>query len=117
LKDMSKFRRYFFCNLLTVFAGLAFINMSFVLAEFAALGLTRENSSLVRNLANSGFEEEKETESGEDSAAKELDLSFQEHLKHQAIIEFSIKHHAQNVSNNTIDPGHKRTFSPPPELV
>lgn len=54
-------------------AGLSFLNMGFFLAEVAALKIDR-CSKLVENLVNSGFEEERETESGDSSGEKEVDI-------------------------------------------
>ncbi len=90
--------------------------MSFFLAEVVILGIDK-NSSLVRNFVTSGFEEEKEN-SSESSEADEskVFLSVAENLFRHNILFIAGSHRDKIFHNIMTDPGHKKIFSPPPEV-
>lgn len=54
---MNLFRGKFTRRIITLLAGITFLNMSFILAEVAALGLSK-NTILIQNILNAGIEEE-----------------------------------------------------------
>ena len=66
-------------NLMTLFTGLVFLNMSFFLFEVSALKLNQDKtmfSNIIKLISNSAAEEEKDVFGGtdEDCTAKEVDL-------------------------------------------
>jgi hypothetical protein len=95
-------------------AGITFLNLSFIMAEFSAIGFGK-NSAIIQNLINTGFEEEQES-SSESEADPEIEflLSFHQHHDY-AIILFSVTQAASFLRTQDIRPGHLTTFSPPPE--
>lgn len=77
-------------NIITVFTGIVFLNMSFFLAEIKALELDKHNKQLIENLIRSFScisEEERDTATGSEShdsgfsSAKEVDLYFIEYAR------------------------------------
>lgn len=105
---------------MTLFTGLIFLNMSFFLAEVAALKLNQDKkmfSNIVKLISTSAAEEEKDAFGGtdEDCSAKEVDLIFN-YSAH------SIYSHIANINNKkcVFDQGipllgNQEIFSPPPE--
>ena len=55
---MKFFRNALFSRIFALLAGITFLNMSFILAEFDALGMAK-NVKIVQIIINSGIEEEK----------------------------------------------------------
>lgn len=102
-----------------VFTGLLFLNMSFFLAEVAALELTK-NKKIAENITKLWMgvaEEEKDTAGSEKETdnLKELDLTFNAGILHcvdrifVALLSFS---HQQS---SKPDSGITTLFNPPPE--
>jgi hypothetical protein len=117
---MRIFRNMRVKNLMTLFTGLIFLNMSFFLAEVAALKLNQDKkmfANIVKLLSTSAAEEEKDVFGGtdEDSTGKEINLIF--------------NYSTHSIQSHTLDLNHKRTvfdqgipllgsyeiYSPPPE--
>jgi hypothetical protein len=113
---MKLFRNKVNRNLFTFFAGITFLNMSFILSEVDALGLSK-NSTLIQNIINSGIEEEKETstEKAGDHSTNEILLSLQENLNHHSILFFLGRQRNKHLDNQSPQSGYTRKFSPPPE--
>lgn len=115
---MSSIRTLYVRLIFTLIAGVAFLNLSFVLAELKFLAL--ENTALVQSLVNAGFEEETEhgTEGTEsDNSFKEtIEIAAHENLLHHEIVMVNGSQRNKAFSNISPDPGYKRKFSPPPEV-
>ena len=79
---MKVFRIKCVVNAFTLFTGIVFLNMSFVLVEIATLRIDRDNQ-MAQNLsmlvANSMAEEEPGASADEDSTLSEVDLIFSQH--------------------------------------
>jgi hypothetical protein len=107
----TKARRIF-----TLLAGIAFLNLSFILAEISALGLTKKYKSLVQMVTNAGLEEEKEAggEAAGESDTAGLDL-IEENLAHHKILFLSAEQRNKVLHNQSLHPGHADIFSPPPD--
>jgi hypothetical protein len=117
---MLIFKKLYVRNLMTLFTGLVFLNMSFFLAEVAALKLNQDKkifSNIVKLISNSAAEEEKDAFGGtdEDCSAKEVDLIFN-YLTH------SVHSYGLDVNNkrSVFDQGvpllgSYEIYSPPPE--
>jgi hypothetical protein len=106
------------CRTFTLLAGIAFLNLSFILAEISALGLTKKYKSLVQMVTNAGLEEEKEAggaETGESDIAG-VDL-MEENLAHHKILFLSAEQRNKVLQNQSIHPGHADIFSPPPDRL
>jgi hypothetical protein len=103
-------------RVLAFIAGLAFLNLSFILVELAALDIKSDNP-IVKNLTNNGFEEEKEAggqSSEEDSSVKDDFVSFHsQHLSHL----FSLDSKNSGImSNQPTDQGFKTIHLQPPKI-
>jgi hypothetical protein len=114
---MDIIRQHFLTKLFTVVTGLAFLNMSFFLAEVCLLKYNKsEMVEIAKLILNTGFEEERDSESsGADSIAKEIDL-----LVHQAQIHTTSSFLMSINTNRTLvdhylHANHSLTFSPPPD--
>jgi hypothetical protein len=115
---MKLLRKTFTRKLFAILAGLTFLNMGFVIAEFDALGLSKQ-SALIQNLVNCGVEEEKETapEGGEaDDTFDEMDLSIHELMNHSVLIYELNQNQDLDHLNLSVEPGYHENFSPPPEV-
>ena len=115
---MKVFRIKYVINALTLFTGVVFLNMSFILAEISALKVDRDKE-MARNLsilvASSAAEEEPGGTSDEDSTVSEMDLIFS-HSTH-AVIVTTISH---GIKYGIWSFGHPRLAeyeitTPPPE--
>jgi hypothetical protein len=113
---MKVFRIRFVVNLFTLFTGVIFLNMSFVLAEISALRIDR-NSEMAHSLsilvANSMAEEEPGA-ADEDSTLSGLDLIVNHHGHVGAIDQYS------SIKFNVWSHGHPKLgefeiCKPPPE--
>src|SRR5687767_3322661 len=115
---MNRLRGPHACSIFALLAGITFLNMSFILAEFDALGLSM-NSPLIQSIINSGIEEEKETssESGEGDPAKEVHLFLQHTLNHYIILFQTGQQRNKALDNFSTHAGYKQNFSPPPEFT
>jgi hypothetical protein len=99
-------------------AGVAFLNLSFILAEISALGLAKKYKSLVQMVTNAGLEEEKEMgggESGETDSA-EVDIIGQS-LTHYKLLFSAATDRNKKPDNRSVHPGHTEKFSPPPDAI
>ena len=111
---MKLIRHGCYSRFFTVFAGAIFLNMSFVVLELSEIGIER-SSPLFANILNSGFEEEKETETGEHDASKELFFNGDGNLKHHVISYLAATERSRILGNLSIRPGFKDRFFPPPK--
>jgi len=118
---MLIFRNTYVRNVMALFTGLIFLNMSFFLAEVSALKLTLDKK-MVENIAklisSSAAEEEKDAFGGhadEDCSAKEVDLIFNydAHTFNSHIL--LIKSNRYIHDQQLLLPGSYEIFSPPPE--
>lgn len=115
---MRHLRKKYIKSIFTLIAGMAFFNLSFVLAEFKILNIT--DSALVQCIINSGFEEE--TEHGTESSESDtpsfkglIELTYQ-NLLHHEILAIAAQQRDKAIENQAVDPGYAQIFSPPPEL-
>jgi hypothetical protein len=113
---MNSIRKHFLSKLLTLVAGLAFLNMSFFLAEVSFLDFKK--GELLENIAkliiNTGFEEEREGESGEKNV-KEIDpqiAQFQIHRTASFLISVNVN---SIIIDHYLHANHALIFSPPPD--
>ena len=115
---MKLFRNNLNRKLFTFLAGVTFLNMSFILSEVDALGLSK-NSTLIQNIINTGIEEEKETstEKPGDNSTNEILLSLQENLNHHSILYFLGQQRNKHLDNESPTSGYTRIFSPPPDSL
>lgn len=97
-------------------AGIAFLNLSFILAEISALGLAKKYKSIVQLVTNSGLEEEKEMggESGESDSAEEVDIIGHSLTNYKLLFSATIDRN-KKTDNQSVHPGHIEKFSPPPD--
>lgn len=114
---MRSIREHFLSKLLAFAAGLAFLNLSFFLAEVSLLKI--EERELIENIAklilNTGFEEEREGESSGENSIKEIIAM------HQANIHgISSNLISTRINSVLVDhyrhANHSFTFSPPPDF-
>jgi hypothetical protein len=115
---MNRLRKHFLRKLFTLLAGLTFLNMSFILAEIAMLGLKDKYNTLVQNIINAGLEEEKELggETGESEFAKEVNL-IQHHLVQYRILFTKLEDQNKRLGRLSLCGGFLQRFSPPPERI
>jgi hypothetical protein len=113
---MRIFRSIGFQRLLVMIGGIAFLNLGFVVTEFRLIAPGAKNA-LIDNLANTGFEEEKETdgETSSESSVKEVDLSISNYLHHVSHLVLVAQKSIQHYFDSALDRGFKEIFSPPPE--
>lgn len=115
---MKIFRQKSLQKLFILIGGIAFLNLSFILAEIKLLSLSTHDP-LIENLASNGFDEEKskDGESSEtESSAKEMDLSLvflAQHVNH--LISVAVKN-SQHEYEAALGNGFRQIFSPPPEI-
>jgi tryptophanyl-tRNA synthetase len=107
-------------NLMTLFTGLIFLNMSFFLAEVSALKLNQDKklfSNIIKLITSSAAEEEKDTLGGadEDCSVKEIDLifSYSTHTIYCYIAEVNNKRSVFHQGVPLL--GSYEIYSPPPE--
>ena len=118
---MLVFRNTYVKNIMALFTGLIFLNMSFFLAEVSALKLTLDKK-MVENIAklisSSAAEEEKDVFGGtpdEDCSAKEVDLIFN-YSTHTLDSHVLLIKNRRCVHDQRVLPlGNYEIFSPPPE--
>ena len=117
---MRIFRNMRVKNLMTLFTGLIFLNMSFFLAEVAALKLNQDKkmfANIVKLLSTSAAEEEKDVFGGtdEDNAAKEINLIFNysTHSLDSDILDLNNKRSVFDQGLPLL--GSYEIYSPPPE--
>jgi hypothetical protein len=114
LWGMMLFRKSYVMKVFVLFAGITFLNLSFILAEFSAIGLGKD-SAVIQNLINWGFEEEQES-SSEGETDSETEFLISPHHDH-AIILFAVTQSASSLrTQQDVRPGHLTNFSPPPEV-
>jgi hypothetical protein len=116
---MNSIRKHFLPKILTLATGLAFLNMSFFLAEVSFLNF-KENE-LLENVAklilNTGFEEERDGEPSGEKSIKEMDKHVQQFQIHSnAAILISIKGSSILIDHYR-HADHSLIFSPPPDLI
>ena len=117
---MRIFRNMRVKNLMTLFTGLIFLNMSFFLAEVAALKLNQDKkmfANIVKLISTSAAEEEKDVFGGtdEDNAAKEINLIFNysTHCLHSHTLDLNNKRSVFDQGIPLL--GSYEIYSPPPE--
>ena len=114
------FRQKYVKKVMIFVTGITFLNMSFFLAEVAALKLTK-NKAMMENIARlisgAGFEEERDIcgETSEDSFS-EVDLHNHHHGFNQHNALYLIAQRRGDLWNDQFSSsGYRETFSPPPE--
>jgi hypothetical protein len=97
-------------------AGIAFLNLSFILAEISALDLSKKYKSLVQLVTNAGLEEEKEIggEAGESDSSEEVDIIHLQ-ISHYQIPGAETASWKKHWSTPSVRPGHIEKFTPPPD--
>ena len=107
-------------NLMTLFTGLVFLNMSFFLFEVSALKLNQDKtmfSNIIKLISNTSAEEEKDAFGGadEDYSAKEVDLivNYSTHTVYSYIKEVNPKRCVFDQGVPLL--GSYEIYSPPPE--
>jgi hypothetical protein len=117
---MIIFRNLLVKDIMTLFTGLIFLNMSFFLAEVSALKLTQDKkmiANIAKLISSSAAEEEKDAFGGadEDCSAKEVNLIYSHttHTIHRYILDINSKRCIINHGLPQI--GNYEIFSPPPE--
>ena len=113
---MNAIRQHLFTKIITLVAGLAFLNMSFFLAEVSLMKF--EKKELIENIAklilNTGFEEEKDVESPGENFVKEVLIGQQIQI-HEAS-SFWISTNIKSVLvNHYLHANYALRFSPPPD--
>jgi hypothetical protein len=119
---MLMFKKLYIKNLMTLFTGLIFLNMSFFLMEVSALKLHQDKKLLVniaKLISSSSAEEEKGSVGGsadEDVSAKEVDLiiNYTIHANSDHISTLDKKRCAFNAGMPLL--GSYEIYSPPPEV-
>jgi hypothetical protein len=115
---MNSLRNHFLAKPVAFLAGLAFLNMSFFLAEVSLLHF--EKREMIENIAklilNTGFEEEREGESSNENSIKETLLCQQFQIHGTSSFLISIGIHCVLV-NHYRHANHSVKFSPPPDFV
>ena len=115
---MKVLRIKYVVNALTIFTGVIFLNMSFILAEISVLKVDQDKQ-MARNLsilvASSAAEEEPGGTADEDSTFSELDLIFSHSSNAGGITDFN-----NGITYNIWSHGHPRLAeyeicNPPPE--
>lgn len=117
---MRRFREHFISKVITVFITVAFLNMSFLVAEVNMLDLHKDGrfiKIIALILSGTCFEEERDlgTDASEEDTSRKIDLLFSNHLHSQSsyALLFTLKKYT---SNHRIPlPGHYETFTPPPD--
>lgn len=119
---MYFFRKKRIKYFLLLFTGIAFLNLSFFLAEVSLLKLDKDNrmiETITNVITGAGFEEESETTSDSHetgSSLKEVKLLITQNLNHHGSL-FLI---AQQRNGILVLPrpesGFSQVFSPPPEV-
>jgi hypothetical protein len=114
---MHLLREKYTRRIFILLAGVAFLNLSFILAEISALGLAKKYKSLVQMVTNAGLEEEKEMggECGESDSA-EVDIIGQS-LTHYKLLFSAATDRNKKPDNRSVHPGHTEKFSPPPDAI
>jgi len=118
---MRIFKNVFIRNLMTLFTGVIFLNMSFFLAEVSALKISQDKkmyANIMKMISSNAAEEEKDAFGGpeEDCSAKEVDLifSYSVHTIHNHISEVN---HKRSVFDQGVPLlGSYEIYSPPPEV-
>jgi hypothetical protein len=117
LESMNLLRGIFIRSVFILLAGIAFLNMSFILAEINALDLAKKYKSLVQMVINAGLEEEKEA-GGEASETDSIEVDLIDGLlTHYEILLTSAKRRNKTLDRLALHPGHNETFSPPPDGI
>jgi hypothetical protein len=111
---MKFFRLAYIREMMIVLTGVSFLNMGFFLAEVAVLELDK-CSKLVENLVNTGFEEERESESGDSSEEKVVDLMNPHSTEHAVVLLYSLPEKKFISPDPLWDTHYLEEFSPPPE--
>ncbi len=115
---MRLLRHHITTRIFCLVIGLVFLNMGFFLAEVTMLKI--ENEELIENIAslitNSGAEEERDAESGQDSSVKEIDLCAHHLLTHHSSLTLIATRNNQIFEDHYSLTHYLDIFSPPPEV-
>lgn len=113
-------RNPFLTRSVTLFIGIMFLNLSFIMTEVKFLELEKNNRSLFENLmriaSGSGIEEEKDA-TGESSNELKGDLTFYIHLDAKSLhsnYQLTINLHGDNTAFKLLNT-YREIFSPPPD--
>ncbi len=117
---MEELRHHILAKFFTILTALVFLNMSFFLAEVVLLDFN--DRQLIENIAslvaNSGFEEERDSEPAEqDSADKSFDLLAHNLMVHHHSLYHTGSRARQELINLYPPANHSQTFTPPPEVA
>jgi hypothetical protein len=118
--SMFIFRQAFIKNVMTLFTGIIFLNMSFFLAEVSALKLSQDKkmfANIVKLISTSAAEEEKDAFAGtdEDCSSKEVDLIFNYSVHTLFSFAILINNKSLNLDQGIPLLGNYEIYSPPPE--
>ena len=116
---MNSIRKHFLTKIFVLVAGLAFLNMSFFIAEVSFFNF--EKGELLENIAklilSTGLEEERDGETpGEKKELKETDPhvpQFQIHSTTSFLISNKVN---SGIVDHYLHADHSLTFSPPPDF-
>ena len=93
--------------------GVAFLNMSFILAEIDTMGLTKD-SALIQNLISAGAEEEKDSSKTGFDDLKEVYLDERNEIYQHAFFLIALQRNSSEESDKPLA-AHNAKFCPPPE--
>ena len=114
---MNSIRKHITSRVFAFVTALAFLNMSFFLAEVSFFNL--EKGELLENIAklvlNAGFEEERDCESSSENTVKETLLIQQVHIHNISSFIISIKA-ISTIIDHYRHANHSLIFSPPPDF-
>jgi hypothetical protein len=114
---MDFIRKHFLSKVVALVAGLAFLNMSFFLAEISLLSFDKKD--LIENIAklilNTGFEEERESETSGEHKVKEILLGLQVQIHGTSSFLISVSVNSAMI-NHYRHANYSLTFFPPPDI-
>src|SRR5687767_6293570 len=114
---MELLRHHIMMRVFAFLIGIVFLNMGFFLAEVTMLKI--ENEDLIENIANlitnSGAEEERDAEKGNDTSVKEIDLCSHHMLIHHTSLFLIATKNNQIFEDHYSLTHYLDIFSPPPE--
>jgi hypothetical protein len=116
-RNMHLLRENFTRRVFILLTGIAFLNLSFLVAEIRVLELTSKYKSLIQLVNNSGLEEEKEAggEGGESDASEEVEDIIEHSLTCYRISISILKQETIDSHAFSVRPGHAEKYSPPPD--
>jgi hypothetical protein len=116
---MKLFRLKGVTQAFALFTGIIFLNMSFVLAEVAAIKMDQDKQllgNIAALFAGCSAEEETGNSADEDSSVCEIDLILHHAHRHSVYHELLFKNKAGITTVGLPQLGHYEIYSPPPEV-